>query len=99
MYLWFTTAEVKCFIKFTLKVQKNLLHIYYSIFNFDFVFLTDMTILHLWIHSLDFLLRVASHLRCGHLKYNETSDIKDDCEKALREIQKVICVFKSLIYI
>ena len=48
-----------------------------------------MTILHLWIHALDFILRVASHLRCGHLKYNETRDIKEDCDNALKEIQKV----------
>ena len=52
-------------------------------------FLAAITVLHLWIHALDFILRVASHLRCGHLKYNETKDIKTDCEKALREIQKV----------
>ena len=48
-----------------------------------------MTILHLWIHALDFVLRVASHLRCGHLQYNETRDIKEDCDKALKEIQTV----------
>ena len=48
-----------------------------------------MTVLHLWIHALDFILRVASHLRCGHLQYNETRDIKEDCDTALKEIQKV----------
>ena len=49
----------------------------------------EMTILHLWIHSLTFLLKIATHLRCGHLKYMETADIKPDCDKALREIQQV----------
>jgi hypothetical protein len=48
-----------------------------------------MAILHLWIHGLTFLLRVAGHLRCGHLKYEETADIKPDCDQALKEIQKV----------
>ena len=43
----------------------------------------------MWIHALEFLTRIATHLRCGHLKYTETADIKADCVEALREIQQV----------
>ena len=49
----------------------------------------EITILHLWIHALTFILKIAVHLRCGHLQYFETADIKGDCEEALKEIQQV----------
>ena len=60
-----------------------------TVLELQFFNVSAITILHLWIHALDFLLKIASHLICGHLKYNETMDIKDDCERALREIQTV----------
>ena len=53
------------------------------------LFVVEICILHLWIHALTFLLRIATHLRCNQLKYTETSDIKADCDKALKEIQQV----------
>ena len=43
----------------------------------------------MWIHGLEFLTRIATHLRSNHLKYTETADIKADCASALREIQQV----------
>ena len=56
---------------------------------FTLVCALEICILHLWIHALTFLLKIASHLRAGHLKYTETADIKPDCDRALREIQQV----------
>ena len=53
---------------------------------YDYV---EITILHLWIHSLTYVLRIAVHLRCGHLLYDETAEVKADCDRALREIQQV----------
>ena len=49
-----------------------------------------LAVLHLWIHSLTFIIRIAAHLRAGHLVYDETVGIKADCEKALKEIQQVM---------
>ena len=54
-------------------------------------------ILHLWIHALTVLLKIATHLRCGHLQYTKTTNIKGDCDKALKE--SVLCtmsVFQQL---
>ena len=56
----------------------------------------EITILHLWIHGLTYILRIASHLRCGQLQYEETADIKGDCDKALREIQQVCSTFVGI---
>ena len=49
----------------------------------------EICVLHLWIHAVTWLLKIATHLRVGHLKYTETADIKADCDKALKEIQQV----------
>ena len=49
------------------------------------------------ISYFTFLLKIATHLRCGHLQYTETANIKGDCDKALKEI--VLCtmsVFQQL---
>ena len=51
------------------------------------------TVLHLWIHALTYILRIAAHLRCGHLVYEETADIIEDCEMALKEIQQVLSMY------
>ena len=53
------------------------------------IFCLETCVLHLWIHALTFLLKIATHLRAGHLKYTETADIKPDCDRALKEIQQV----------
>ena len=67
--------------------QKNLCdRIFQIILNNYFA---EITILHLWIHSLTYVLRIAVHLRCGHLLYDETAEVKADCDRALREIQQV----------
>ena len=50
----------------------------------------EITVLHLWIHALTFLLRIAVHLRCGHLLYDETADVKVKCDIALKEIQQIM---------
>ena len=67
--------------------QKNLCdRIFQIILNNYF---TEITILHPWNHSLTYVLRIAVHLRCGHLLYDETAEVKADCDRALREIQQV----------
>ena len=53
----------------------------------------EITVLHLWIHAVTFLLRIASHLIAGHLQYEETSSIKPDCDMALKKIQQVLFFF------
>ena len=69
------------------------LKIYHKLYDWslDLVHLLslEITILHLWIHAITWLLKIACHLRAGHLRYMETKDIKLDCDKAMKEIQQV----------
>ena len=69
--------------------QKNLCDRIFQIILDNYNYFTEITILHLWIHSLTYVLRIAVHLRCGHLLYDETAEVKADCDRALREIQQV----------
>ena len=76
---------------------KNLPKIMARIYIVLMYLLAEITILHLWIHALTFLLKIAVHLRCDHLFYDETADIKGDCDRALKEIQQVVRLFGYLL--